>query len=166
MAGNIRGGWAGVALLALLVVIAIMFVLYFGPLGQGGKSYTQAVVESKKQAREEVQGIELSNFFTELQVAATTHDGVFPPKSEQLKESAIADKLLNGHGQAGPLATYIQGQNASMSINNVLVYPNSVGPQESGYVLLLGGQVVSMTGQEIDKAVAATRERLGHGGKS
>ncbi len=45
---------AGIGLLSLLIVVAIMFYLFAGPTGPGGSSYGGTLAEKNREAREDV----------------------------------------------------------------------------------------------------------------
>ncbi len=156
---------AGGLILLPLISVSIMLLMYFKEVDNGspdgkGKSYIETVIDSKKSAQELVSEIEIFNLHKDIRMHAITHNDKYPSLERLLDFSSVAYKLLSSPPQREPLCIYIEGQSVGSNFGNVLVYQAGVGEDESGLVLLKGGLVQMMTGDQIAEAVQHTEVDL------
>jgi hypothetical protein len=162
--GQIRrgGAAAGVAILSLLIVVAIILWLMFGRGGDGEQSYVENVVESRDIARESVNRTEFVNLARWLQQYAMMENHYPASTDEMIRNNAARASWFRAEDDQPQPVVYIPGQTPRSPQDNVLVYENYEGLDRSAdvQVIRVGGQVETLPAEQAAEAVEQTRTNL------
>jgi len=89
-------GFAGIALLGVLMALAIVLFLYFGSTN-GKKSYVETVVEAKKQGEDVAMGMQAHDLATNIAAYTLSNNDKLPTTWEELGTPASSYPDRWGH---------------------------------------------------------------------
>jgi len=140
-----------------LLAVAAWWVIK--SLGRAGEQYTGVMIETKYQAEAVKCQMNLRAIFQNLQMYAVTN-GRFPPSSKALAEWQGNSQLLRCPAPDGQQYAYVPGQSPDMHGSNVLLYEAQPAHDGRCNVLRLNGRIELLTPEELQRALAETRNRL------
>ena len=152
------------------VINVITAVIFFGLLGlgiwwvvkqwgQATEEYSGAMIEARHDAFSVKCQMNMRTIGQNIQMYAISNDGL-PESTEELRRWSGSSELFRCPAPDGADYIYIPGQNAQMSLSNILVFePNAVHDGQCS-VLLLGGTVGFLTPEQLEKALARTEAEM------
>ncbi|MBN2181640.1 MAG: hypothetical protein JW715_06980 [Sedimentisphaerales bacterium] len=140
-----------------LIAMAVMWV--FKTAGDMGGQYTDAMVDTKLKAVDVKCQLNFRSIWQSIQVYVISNSE-FPESQEALERECGGSQLFQCPDPNGPKYVYIPGQRSGMPGQNILLYEPKAVHSGRCHVLLLSGQIASLTPEELQAALAQTKAGL------
>ncbi|MBN1508090.1 MAG: hypothetical protein JW955_14660 [Sedimentisphaerales bacterium] len=127
--------------------------------GQAGQQYADAMVKTSHKATTIACQSNMQTIFQNLHIYAISNEH-YPESQRELVDFGGYTRLFHCPDPNGSQYVYIPGQSADMPPTNVLVYETKPVHDGRCNVLLLSGEIVPLTPEQLKQAVEATMARL------
>jgi hypothetical protein len=149
------------------IINALIGLMFFGLLafgimwiikttGEAGQEYTTALMNTKMRAGDVTCQANLRAIGQCLMTYAVSNES-FPASQQELVNLCGSSRLFHCTDPNGGEYIYIPGMRADMPDTSVVVYESKPVHQGRCHALLLGGQIVALTPDELQAALAATQ---------
>jgi len=145
--------------LIFLVLIGLGIKWVIKNMGQAGEQYTQTMIDAKYSAEAVQCQMNMRAIAQNIQMYALSNEG-FPSSQQELVQWSGSTKLFKCSTPDGGEFVYIPGQNGSMSPMNILLYESEPVHNGRCNVLRLGGQIELLAPEELQRALAQTRDAI------
>jgi hypothetical protein len=146
------------------ILVAVMFfgLLAFGIMwimktaGEAGQEYTTSLMNTKMRASDVTCQANLRSIGQCLLTYAASNES-FPASQQELVNLCGSPRLFHCPDPNGGAYTSIPGMRGDMPDTSVVVYESEPAHHGRCHALLLGGQIVALTPDELQAALAATQ---------
>jgi hypothetical protein len=146
------------------ILVGLMFfgLLAFGIMwiiktaGEAGQEYTTGLMNTKMRASDVACQANLRAIGQCLLTYAASNES-FPDSQQELVNLCGNSRLFRCPDPNGGEYTYIPGMRGDMPDRSVVVYESEPAHHGRCHALLLGGQIVALTPEELQAALAATQ---------
>jgi hypothetical protein len=157
---RLRGG----TIINIITALIFFGLLAFGVLwvikttGEAGEQYATGLINAKMRATDVTCQTNLRAIGQSLLAYAVSNES-FPNSQQELVNVCGGSRLFHCPDPNGGEYIYIPGMRGDMPDSSVVVYETKPVHQGRCNALLLGGQIVSLTPEELQAALAATHTR-------